>query len=61
MNVLRCEYCGKPLTKPENADGEAGCDGVKRQGPDPYLLEIHGETVLRWMCAGQHYDRKEDV
>lgn len=72
VHVLTSEGgpCRPDCPHPDHAEGETepcprcgdtSCDGKVTRRADPYLVEVHDETVMRFYCDGEFDQRKDEV
>lgn len=51
--MKKCHFCGRPIsTKAYVGFGE--CDGIQKYVADPFMMEIHDEIEMKWLCEGQY-------
>ena len=44
-----CKFCGSVI-----GEGYWECEGIAKWREDPFMLEIHDEIVMGWLCDGQY-------
>lgn len=43
-----CKHCGAYVPQE--------CTGILEYREDPFMQDVHGEIVMKWLCPGQYLE-----